>query len=348
MDGVRALLAALMLAGVPRTQPPTHVGFPNSMAALGDSITRAFNTGSLPFTDAPDNAWSTGSRDVVRSQYLRILDDAPAIEERAYNDAVSGATVSDLLPQVRVANAQVVSYVTILIGANDVCARSVEQMTGVADFRSSFAEAMHRLSAGSPRARILVLSIPDVYRLWALFSDDAWARVTWRVLHVCQSLLADPGSTDPADVRRREAVRRRTIHLNAQLRDVCADYIHCRYDDGAVFRDAFSPSDVSSRDHFHPSLEGQSRLAGVSWAATFDFGDGSPPSSTAHVEPLRHGSLVSLAATDDAGVAGIEYRVDAGRFRRYVTPLSLRAGHELRYRAVDENGNVEQTHVLIA
>jgi lysophospholipase L1-like esterase len=348
MSAFRTVLAGLMVAGLPRTPPPTLVGYPNSMAALGDSISRAFNTGTVPFTDAPDNAWPTGDRDGVQSHYRRILDRNPAIDGRAYNDAVSGARVGDLLPQVREANAQVVSYVTILIGANDVCTRTPGQMTAVAEFRSSFAAALRRLSAGSPRARILVLSIPDVYRLWSLFRDDLWARVVWRVLHVCQSLLADPRSSDPEDVARRGAVRQRTIDLNAQLRDVCGQFIHCRFDGEAVFSNGFSVADVSRRDRFHPSLEGQARLAAVSWAASFDFRDASPPSSAASVAPARRGSRVTLAATDDAGVSGIEYRVDAGRFRRYTSPVSMPTGTELRYRAVDMNGNTEDTHVLVA
>ena len=40
---------------------PIIVNYPNSIASTGDSITRAFNTGSVPFTDAPANSWSTGT-----------------------------------------------------------------------------------------------------------------------------------------------------------------------------------------------------------------------------------------------------------------------------------------------
>jgi outer membrane protein assembly factor BamA len=34
-----------------RPQDPAIVGYPNSIASTGDSITRAFNTGTIPFTD---------------------------------------------------------------------------------------------------------------------------------------------------------------------------------------------------------------------------------------------------------------------------------------------------------
>jgi hypothetical protein len=52
---------------------------------------RAFNTGGVPFTDAPGNSWSTGTRTSVQSHYARILAADPAILERNFNDAMSGA-----------------------------------------------------------------------------------------------------------------------------------------------------------------------------------------------------------------------------------------------------------------
>ena len=340
-------VGVLLLAAAARTPPPTLVGYPNSMASLGDSITRAFNTGALPFTDEERNSWATGTNEFVGSHYLRILGQEQSVLGRNDNEARSGARVDDLLTQVRAANEDAVSYVTILIGANDVCTSGVDSMTSVNAFRDAFGEAMRALSAGSPRTRIFVASIPDVYRLWALLKDSVWARLAWRVLHVCPSLLDDPGSTDADDMRRRRAVRRRTRELNEQLEEVCARYLHCRFDDGAVFADPFTPADVSSRDFFHPSIEGQERLSRVTWGATFDFSDRTPPTSTATITRSQAGTLVALEASDDVGVAGIEYRLDAGPFRRYANTLSVAVGSELRYRAVDVNGNVESTQVLI-
>src|SRR4051794_22449990 len=178
MRAIATLLAAgIMATAAPRVPPPPLSGDPNSIAALGDSITRAFNTGTIPFTDAAANSWATGARAGLGSQYERLAARGDAIQGRAYNDARTGATVADVLRQARRANHQIVSYITILIGANDVCVPSPDRMTDVAVFRARFAKAMRRVSRGSPRARILVLSIPDVYRLWVLFHDDLWARL---------------------------------------------------------------------------------------------------------------------------------------------------------------------------
>lgn len=181
-----------------------------------------------------------------------------------------------------------------------------------------------------------------------ILKDDALARFAWRTFDTCQSLLEDPRSTDAEDVARRRAVRQRTLAFDAVLDEVCALYIHCRFDERALFDDPFTPEDVSRRDYFHPSLQGQQRLAQVTWAATFDFTDAAPPNSSAITAPAEGGVSVSLAATDDVGVAGIEYRLNLGPWQRYVGSFFLATGDNIRFRAVDVNGNTELTHVLAA
>lgn len=341
--GLLAVVAAFAAAPAPNLS-----GYPNSIAALGDSITRAYNTGTIPFTDASDNSWSTGSRSSVRSHYLRVLEAESAISDRNFNEARSGAKVRDLDAQAAAVNDRAVAYVTILIGANDLCTRTVAGMTSVETFRTELEEAIGVLSAGSPRTRIFVVSIPNVYRLWVILKDNALARTAWRTFDTCQSLLEDPRSTDADDVARRRAVRQRNIAFNAVLEDVCARYIHCRFDDDAVFTDPFTPDHVAKRDYFHPSLEGQERLARVTWAATFDFTDAIPPVSSAAMSPVEGGAVVTLTATDDVGVAGIEYRLNLGAWQRYSGAFLLQSGDSIRFRAVDVNGNTEATHVLAA
>jgi lysophospholipase L1-like esterase len=344
-----ALVTILTLHAITPVQAtPNLTGYPNSMAATGDSITRAYNTGTLPFSDAAGNSWSTGTRASVESHYSRILVAQPAILGRNYNHAVTGAKMAGLEAQMRQVNDRGVAYVTILMGGNDLCTRGVAGMTSVADFRSQFERAMAALSAGSPRARIYVVSIPDVFRLWVILKDNLLARLAWRTLDICQSLLRYPRSTDASDVMRRMTVRQRNIGFNSQLAEVCAIYIHCRFDQNAIFSDRFQPEDVSRRDYFHPSLKGQQRLAQVTWSATFDFSDQVPPVTTASTAVVEGGILVSLEATDDIGVAGLEYRLNLGGFQRYMGPFVLTAGSNIRFRAVDVNGNIEATQSLTA
>ena len=240
---------------------------PDSMASTGDSITRAFNTGFLPYTDAPRNSWSTGSRTYVRSHYRRILAVNMRILGRNYNDARSGAKMRDLPGQMATVNAQHVDYVTVLMGANDACASSEGAMTPVADFQARFQQAMATVSAGSRHALVYVVSIPDVYRLWQILHGNPSARLAWRITGFCKSMLANPGSTAPADEARRRRVRQRIVDYNAVLASVCAQYVMCAFDGNAVFDYPFEPRHVSTRDYFHPSLEGQRALAEVTWDA---------------------------------------------------------------------------------
>jgi len=336
------------VAAVAAVPASNLTGYPNSIGALGDSMTRAYNTGTPPFADAPGNSWSTGTTSSVESHYLRIRDVAPAIFDRTFNNAITGAKVADLDAQVAAVNEQAVAYVTILIGANDLCTPTVGRMTSVSTFRTEFEDAMATLSAGSPRARLYVVSIPNVYRLWVILHDNLLARTAWRTFDICQSLLEDPRSTDADDVARRRAVRERTIAFNAVLNEVCAVYIHCRFDEGAVFDDPFTSGGVSNRDYFHPSIRGQTRLARVTWSASFDFTDQAPPVSKAITIPAEIGIVVSLEATDDVGLAGIEYRLNLGPWQRYTGPFLLATGSNIRFRAVDVNGNTEATQVLTA
>jgi lysophospholipase L1-like esterase len=264
-------LAAVVLLGPGQPASAQTVPYPDSMAATGDSITRAFNSGVVPWTEAPWNSWSTGSSGIVRSHYRRILAANPGILLRNFNDARSGAKMAELSRQVALVNLQHVEYVTVLMGANDACASSAAAMTPVAEFRAQYEAALGGLAAGSPQAYVYVVSIPDVYHLWALFHEDPRARFAWRLTGFCKSMLTNPGSTSTADEARRQRVRQRIVDYNAVLADGCALYVRCHFDGNAVFDYRFETKDVSKADYFHPSREGQRVLAAVTWEAGFDF-----------------------------------------------------------------------------
>jgi lysophospholipase L1-like esterase len=178
---VRLPLAAFAVAAVLILVPTAaaqSVDYPDSMASTGDSITRAFNTGLIPYTDAPRNSWSTGSRAYVLSHYRRILAVNSRIFGRNFNDARSGAKMAELERQMQAVNTQGVEYVTVLMGANDVCASSEAAMTPVSEFRAQFERAMNTVTAGSPSALVYVVSIPDVYRLWLILQEQSHIHIS--------------------------------------------------------------------------------------------------------------------------------------------------------------------------
>jgi hypothetical protein len=55
---------------------------------------------------------------------------------------------------------------------------------------------------------------------------------------------------------------------------------------------------------------------------------------------------MSVTATDDVGVAGVEYRPAGGGWIRYTEPVALAAGQAVDVRAVDVNGNIEASHTI--
>ena len=145
-------------------------------------------------------------------------------------------------------------------------------MTSVASFRSLIDTALGRLKAGIPDAKVLVISIPDIKRLWAAGKDSSSARNVWGLFGICQSMLANPTSTAAADADRRDRVRQRVVDFNGQLAQACAAYgPNCAFDDNAVFNYPFSLAQVSTWDYFHPNTSGQAILAQISYAAGFDW-----------------------------------------------------------------------------
>jgi lysophospholipase L1-like esterase len=292
-----ALLAALLFTSLISTgvsAAPTTLPLPDTMAAVGDSITQAASTGGSLGADYPQNSWSTGTNSAVNSHYLRLLALGAPISGQNYNGSVSGAKAAGLDAQMLTLDGLNPEYLTVQIGGNDVCTDTVAQMTSVDDFRAQFATAMATLARVSPDTYVYVVSIPDAYQLWSLFKNNWWARFIWSAGGVCQSLLANPTSTQQVDVLRRQDVQGRNIAFNTQLEQVCEsiDFVaHCLFDNNAVFNTKFTTGDVAG-DYFHPSIAGQAKLAAVTWAAGYAWAAGPPPVS----QDMRVGSLVGTPA----------------------------------------------------
>lgn len=294
------LVAAAFLIGLVPAAAAATPPVPSSIAAVGDSITQAASTGGSLGADYPQNSWSTGTNATVNSHYLRLLALNSAISGRNYNRSVSGAKMVDLNGQMQNVVALQPDYLTVLIGGNDVCTDTVGGMTSVSAFRSQFEAAMATLAAGSPNTNVYVSSIPNVYHLWELFKGDFWARFIWSVGNICQSLLANPTSTNQADVDRRAAVAQRNVDFNTQLAAVCAAYVTCRWDGNAAFNTVFTTSDAAG-DYFHPSISGQAKLAAVSWAASF-WPNGAPPPNQPPTASFTY-SCVQLACSFNGGAS---------------------------------------------
>jgi lysophospholipase L1-like esterase len=263
----RIVLLALVgvLAGLVAQPAWAAPPLPSSMAAIGDSITRAYDV-CCSYGDHPGQSWSSGSTsyDGIVSHYERIRRVNPAITGRGYNDAVSGAKMAAAPTQATQAVNQGARYVTILLGANDLCTSSPSTMTSTTTFRAQFSQAMATLMAQERDPYVFVSSIPNLYQLWEALHTNSLARWAWSNFHICQSMLAATNTET-----QRQQVVTREVAFNQILAEVCAAYARCRWDNKAVYNYRFSASQVSSLDFFHPSLSGQAALARVTWTASW-------------------------------------------------------------------------------
>jgi lysophospholipase L1-like esterase len=237
---------------------------PDSIAAIGDSITQAVDVCCL-YGNWPGQSWATGfvPFDGIASHYERIRARNPAIRGHRWNNAVSGARMADAPAQARRTVRQGAQYVTVLMGANDLCGRD-GALTPTATFRAQFAKTLAILRAGLPRSRVFVASIPNLHQLWSILRTDPLAKVVWQAAGVCPPMLDVHNS--PAD---RQAVIDRQRELNDALRDVCATWSNCRFDGYLTYRYAFTRAMVSKLDYFHPGLKGQAALAALTWEASW-------------------------------------------------------------------------------
>jgi lysophospholipase L1-like esterase len=263
LPAIAALLIAASACSNGAAPLAARKDIPAAIAAAGDSITRAFNVGvCCVLSDDPERSWATG--DSVRSHYERLRGLAGDRRIAEYNVARTGARMDDLERQLREAASLGASYVTIMMGANDLCVSGPSATTSPGDFEARFTRSLKALTAARPGVRIFVASIPNLYQLWSVLHADRRAQAAWDRYHLCPSMLS--GSRTPAE---RAAVVAREKRFNAILERICGKTRGCRYDGGATYRFRFRPVDVSGVDFYHPSARGQASLAEITWRASF-------------------------------------------------------------------------------
>ena len=233
---------------------------PLNLFNIGDSIGVGEAANNTIGAENRGSVWSTGydGADVVDSLNERFEQRCPAdyIEndnstETIYNHAVSGADMADFASQA----ASVISaagataqgeagMVSVLLGANDMCASSLESITSPELFESRFRSGLDVLAASAVTqdASIQVSGIPAIYWLWTARRQSGLCSLIWSFGSVCQALLQSPaddcGSGDShlqPDVIQEDdgenCVRRKDFHAlirdtyNPILANVLQEYV---------------------------------------------------------------------------------------------------------------------------
>jgi lysophospholipase L1-like esterase len=241
---------------------PVWDSSPASVAAVGDSITRGFDACSV-LSDCPEASWATGSSAEVDSLAVRLLGKADAAA-RSWNYAVTGSRMADLAGQMAQAVTRKPQLVAVMAGANDACRATTDAMTSVADFRTQFEDAMGTLRKALPKSQVYVASVPNLKRLWSEGRTNPLGKQVWK-LGICPSMLGDADAVDAAATERRDTVQQRVEDYNEVLAEVCEKDRRCRFDGGAVYAYRFGEQQLSQWDWFHPSVNGQARLAEIAY-----------------------------------------------------------------------------------
>jgi len=280
------------------------VAFPKSMAALGDSITAGFFSlfplipQPGPSVGPNENFnWATGfgnfspiSNMIIRSNaehlneiseglrtpfkfYGIIESNAEGTAESAPVDIYLGAKALDVLrnqlPRLHTwslknLNKDYPDYVTLFIGANDLCDGTTKE-----DFGENVSSIVLTLTTANPDIHILLVPLPEsilnlnqiagstvtpLGRLLGL--PGATCDQFWSARNICPNLTS-PNSTAP-------------LFAYNQMLELVRDYYNENHPDRVRLSDSvrsltLSPEDLAA-DCFHPNFKAQERIADATWA----------------------------------------------------------------------------------
>lgn len=246
-------------------EPPAAAAEVTTLGILGDSVSLGVNACGEQGQCA-EVSWSGGSDPAVGSVALRLAA-ASDVEPGVVNAAKDGGDVGDALDRVDEVIQAGPQLVTVLLGGNDACAPSLEEMTPAAEYEAQLTELFGRLNTEAPEATILALSIPDLRHLWEIGRADPRAVQAWNSSPSCRNLLGDADDDSADATARRDAVAARVDEFNAAIGRVCAAAERCVDDGGAVFGYEFTAEEISGIDFFHPSVAGQRVIAEIAWEA---------------------------------------------------------------------------------
>jgi lysophospholipase L1-like esterase len=233
---MRRLVLTLCFAFPAQAQPLT-------MAAFGDSISQGYNAVNQGVN--LDVNWATG-RD-IKSHRVRLTEQGH--EVNVLNVSQVGAQSRDLDDQFLALGDQVPGYVTVEIGANDVCRGFVP---GTPDHVDAL---VAKLVARNPDVKIVLAPIPRLLSVYEANADQYGCRLIWDLFHVCPAVLArDLTDND------RAAAQQRIDQLNDQLGRVADQHPQVRFNRAAGDH-PFDKADLGTIDCFHPSTQGQGLIS---------------------------------------------------------------------------------------
>ncbi len=227
------------------------------MGALGDSISTAFN--SYHLLSQRSGSWSTGDQKQgdFESHKMKIekLIQKPV---KAYNVAIPGMRSKNLRKQVKrlLKAAPSPDYVTILMGANDVCSWKNDYQEDLKKYKDNVQFAVEQIVHANPKAKILLVPVPKLKRLWDLGKNKKKCLKVWNVIPLC-----DPLFGKKLTEKQRETFEDRVVDVNLKLKEISAQFPENAFFYEVIQDLDFDEEHISEIDCFHPSPLGQKLLS---------------------------------------------------------------------------------------
>lgn len=271
---------AMLLVGVRCRPPKPQFLEPTRLYSIGDSITTAFDSWLVGDNEAV--SWVNGFHGWWQD-FLGVPD-IDAHNQRidaAYGEsgrtnvmaAENGARWDDALEQAQGIAAEAPTYVTVMLGGNDVCRDEIADLPADEEIRGHVRATLQVLNRDLPAgATVLVVGIPDVKRLYevgltqggllGIDCEDIWA--TTALGFPCGSMLSpDNTEEDRLYVQSRNFAYNDIIELETSAWNAASNRVHFRFFDAELV--PFTGDDISSIDCFHPSADGQELISALTW-----------------------------------------------------------------------------------
>jgi lysophospholipase L1-like esterase len=292
-----------------RADDAEETRMPASMGSLGDSMTAgalamfkrqdfvlpwtefmvalraiAFGlTNKLSTVESRKLSWAAGydtARRVESHSYRLTQIQHLKKQIPTYNAAISGAESEHVLAtqvdrlsewSLKTVKKPFPDYVTLMIGPNDACADSTDQMVDTNTYYSNVSKVIDEMLARSPDTKIVVGSIPNIETLRGVAKD---ARLYWGIScgELWEKTKLCPTLTTLSDPYQRAIVAARIQDYNSALQQIVetrrADFgDRIRFAE-QTYKEVFTANELSI-DCFHPNSHGQDRIANATWNASW-------------------------------------------------------------------------------
>ncbi len=230
---------------------------PLIVGALGDSISAGFD--AVRLGDNREMSWSTGDSTEVKSHAQRLAQQTNR-PVTTFNEAIAGSVVTDLDQQVERLLPHKPDYITIDIGANDLCTWPSDYTAQLGAYEGHLHDLVNQIVTALPQSKVVLAPIPNLYNLWQVASPQPGCQERWDLIGICTPLLGS--NVSDAD---RQAFTVRWQLANAAIDRIAASFPANVLHDPNGANTRFEWQHVSTVDCFHPSVAGQNLLSEVAW-----------------------------------------------------------------------------------